>query len=130
MKNVNEILRYFDAKLIGSVLLYNAQLLSLDEINDVDINVKDYQVQKVRAYLNDNGFKETKPYYQQRGYEAFQGSLVFEKEGEKTIHLLVTKDLHNTFTIGELIGAKFTRQTISDLKQIATCVINKQKTKA
>lgn len=119
------LVRYFKCRIIGSFLFVQEGLLSSDTVNDIDINVVDHQISKVRTFLSDHGYIETKPAYQQRGYADFEGSKVFTKQGHLNIHLLPTNDLLNVYSLGELIAKKYDRGLIDDLKQLELVITSK-----
>lgn len=119
------IVKYFDAKIIGSVLLELQGILDYNLINDVDIAIDNDKLFNVRDYLEDKGFKETKRTYKQRGYADFIGSLIFEKENHLPIHLLLKPKEFVLKSISEIVKEKFERYSESDRKQLINILKNK-----
>lgn len=125
MDNIQtQICKYFNGRIIGSYMFVTQKLLTEDQVNDIDIMVSSVTVQNVRRFLNDNGYKETDPYRQERGYAPFDGSKVFIKDGFKPIHLLDTRETLTVFTIGELIASKYDRKSKSDIDQLQSVLKN------
>ena len=116
-----ELTRYFDCRLIGSALLY--PLLDMNLIQDIDIAV--VSASKIRQYLEDQGFKETKKPIFSKGYADIDGSLIFvNKEYDKPIHLSITVNTR-TYTIEELLCEKIKRGSKSDWFQVRYYITNK-----
>jgi hypothetical protein len=114
---LNRIQKFFGADLIGSFLLVPIGL-DVDLINDIDIAINEKDFFKVKTYLEDGGYKETKDSYTQRGYAAFIGSRIFVKENEYSVHLSFKYSNFTVKSIEEIIGEKFVRKTESDIKQL------------
>jgi hypothetical protein len=121
---VTRLKGYFNAKVVGSYIFVENNLLSIEDINDIDINVEPNIVNNVRLFLTNEGYKETQHPIRARGYEEIEGSLIFEKNEEKTIHLLPKKDLQ-VYSVSELIAKKFDRNEERDISQLIKVLQNK-----
>ena len=124
---VNEIARYFNATIIGSVLLKD--LINNDLINDVDISIDESKFWNVKTFLQDKGFKETNNSYKQRGYADFIGSKKFESKNNLPIHLCFKDKDFKIKTIPEILKEKLERYSDSDRLQILDLVTNNYKLK-
>lgn len=117
MDIIQKLKNYFNAQIVGSYIFVENGLLSIDDINDIDVNVKGDAENNVRRFLEDEGYNETSKPHQYRGYEQVPGSLMFSKEGKKLIHVLLQNDL-KVYSISELIAKKYERNQKSDLEQL------------
>ena len=119
------IVKYFNATIVGSVLFELNGLLDFNLVNDVDVAIDQDLLFNVRDYLEDKGFKETKRTYKQRGYADFIGSLIFEKENHLPIHLLLKPKEFVLKTVSEIVKEKFERYSESDRIQLLNILKNK-----
>ena len=119
------IVKYFNATIVGSVLFELNGLLDFNLVNDVDVAIDQDLLFNVRDYLEDKGFKETKRTYKQRGYADFIGSLIFQKANHLPIHLLLKPKEFALKTVSEIVKEKFERYSESDRKQLINILKNK-----
>jgi hypothetical protein len=126
MEILKKIINYFDAKVVGSYLLVQVNLLTINDINDIDLCIEPKLLNNVRNFLLDEGFVETSPPHQFRGYEQVEGSGLFTKEGQKSIHILTESNVE-VYTIPVLISKKFERSNVSDIEQLKKVIENKMK---
>lgn len=117
---VKEIQKYFKGRLIGSSLLIP---YGLDDslINDIDVLVytKSLRIEGIRSYLHDRGFLETDRPVDEKGYQFYQGSLVFEsKKYDKPIHLALTKQPPIIYSVGKIVSCKMDRANKTDIIQL------------
>jgi hypothetical protein len=114
-----KIRSYFKAHIIGSYLLYMAGLLDKEDLGDIDILTTENETSKIREFLLDEGYKETKEPYEEKGYERKEGSLIFTKTGFLNIHLQQQRvEKEQPFYIYELIAEKFKLGRPKDFEHI------------
>ena len=112
----NELVGYFGATIIGSVLL--EKMIGFELINDVDVAIDLSRLWNIKKFLEDKGFKETESSYQQPGYADTIGSLVFKREGHLPIHVSIKGKDFKLKTIPEIIKEKIDRYSATDRAQI------------
>lgn len=126
MKNTIDVVKklqdYFGVLIIGSYLLIE-EGLDNDLVSDIDISVfsKDPKIKNIRNFLKDNNFIETRSYDNPPGYQATQGSLIFNNsEYDKPIHISIIKEINNWYVmdIADIISSKYKRKSPSDIKQL------------
>lgn len=120
-KILTRLKSYFKAQIIGSFLLVREGLLDIDDINDIDVMITADMKDPVRAFLIDEGWTETEsPKTIKHDYDRdkhIEGSLIFQKEAEKDIHLCIASSM-NVWDTGKIIEHKFNRAQPSDIQQI------------
>ena len=112
-----KIVTFFESKLIGSVLLLDIGL-EKSLINDIDIAISERNLFKIKEYLQDNGYIETRASYKQAGYADTIGNLRFEKPLYIPIHLSLIDKNFKLYSTYEIIAKKFERKNKSDVKQL------------
>lgn len=124
---ISEVKRYFNAKIIGSYLLVDKELLEIEDINDIDIMVSSNFEKQLYNYLSDKGFKQTFTRGKQIGYE--KGSAIFEQKpnGDFTnndfkIDVVIGDEA--VFDVNTLLSEKMKRASKTDYKQILKIVSN------
>ena len=118
-KIAKDLVKYFDFKMIGSVLFYNDKILEYLDINDIDLacNSED-KLKKARLFLEDKGYKDIQ-HYTKDGYKNFYGeNLIFTKENCKPIHLLFDENFKKVYSLSELVGTKYGRKDKTQLLKI------------
>lgn len=125
---ISDMKRYFNAKIIGSYLLVEKELLDPEDINDIDIMVSVNFEKQLYNYLSDKGFKQTFTRGEQIGYE--KGNAIFEQipDGNftnKEFRIDVVVGEENIYNINVLLGRKMERGLDKDYRQILKIVSNK-----
>ncbi|QQO97289.1 hypothetical protein M1M30_gp184 [Maribacter phage Colly_1] len=116
-----KIERYFNANIIGSVLFVDADLLKYGEIHDIDILTKSASdAYPIRAYLNDEGWVETKRPQNSPTYARVEGSFVFTKDLHIPIHVNYQTGQNNivVLPIEQIVAEKFKRGSNYDIAQL------------
>lgn len=126
---VDQLKRYFGLKVIGSYLLVEANLLSEDDVNDIDLAVEKGSdlTDRVKRFLMDHGFDiEVVTKVENNSYKNVDVRYKFKSsEYDKIIDLNIFTRMPDIYTTGELIKAKFESGRTDDLKQLAMVIFNK-----
>jgi len=127
MKKLEEIIRgtnlYFGAEIYGSYILYRAELIDINQVNNLNLIVKSSNITGIRAYLVDQGFKEIIDETPSRGSASIKlvNTGVFKSEGMLDIKVSADDKL-NILGINGLLGKKIAGGTKSDLEVVKTAV--------
>lgn len=132
MKNsldiVAQLQRYFNAKVIGSQLFVSAGLLSSSETNDIDIAVvnKSDQKSSIHKFLTDQGFKYEDIMVSPDGYgQVLSRTKYTNEEYDKVIDLNYFDKMPETYSISQLVRAKFEQGRKHDLHQLFEVILKK-----
>ena len=127
---VNKLYDYFGAKPIGSYILFLNDLISFDDINDIDFIVSKNRSENLFKYLSDLGYTQSILKGSQIGYE--KGSVIYERlpqgDFKKSDSLnidIVIDDSMIIFKCPEIIKNKFERGTKRDFETLQK-IINKK----
>lgn len=126
---VDQLIRYFGAKVIGTQLLVDAQLLSEDDTNDIDIAaVKDFETTyRIHKFLIDLGFVDEDVLEKESIYSAtvVKRTKFSNPEYDKIIDVNYFKNNPTIYSIPELIKMKFERGSVDDIRQLSMAIFNK-----
>lgn len=126
---VGQLEKYFGAKIIGSYLFVEADLLKEEDVNDIDI-IADHSsasVNRMKVYLTDAGFtaEDVKTRDSIYSAEILVRTKWSNSEYDKVIDMNYFKALPTVYTIPELVQAKFKSGRADDLKQLAMVIFNR-----
>ena len=117
----NDLINYFNAKFIGSILFVEEGLLELKDVNDIDLLIDKKDLHNIYKYLIDNNFLINNNLKQIIYYEQFSKNIICTlSHKDLKIHLCVVDNLKNQsiFDIYTLISNKLKRGDEKDFKQI------------
>ncbi len=117
----NDLINYFNAKFIGSILFVEEGLLELKDVNDIDLLIDKKDLHNIYKYLIDNNFLINNNLKQIISYEQFSKNIICTlSHKDLKIHLCVVDNLKNQsiFDIYTLISNKLKRGDEKDFKQI------------
>lgn len=117
----NGLIDIFDCEIIGSYKLVKENLLDLEDINDIDIYIKDEKVFKnIMRYLKNNGYIQKKVIMNSGGYNKFFKEyiyLIFQKKDYFDIHLIPFEKGYK-FSKEEILSQKIRRFDKRDKKHL------------
>ena len=129
MDILKQLKEYFNVKLIGSYLFVEANLLSINDINDVDIALDESLKKNVEIYLKDKGFSMKLGMKRHEYGNATKDKMriIFSKKNEFNIDIVLQEDFSKfrVYSLSELVASKFKRGTKSDFIQLQKIIKNK-----
>lgn len=127
------LVRYFNCKFIGSILLYfYKNLLELGDINDIDLVCKEQNLENINNYLVDNGFKCNHNIKNIINYEQFKQNVIYSKNKEDlniNICFVNNNSKIEIYDIYTLIDKKLRRGNYNDFKQCLKAIFSLQEVK-
>lgn len=139
-KTAHDLVKYFNCYIIGSYLFCNDNgnaLLTIKDINDIDVAINGNLLYNIDSYLRDKGFKgleDAVDIKTIKNYETFRNNILYVHEDSNLkLHILyLTEVNYNNFnvkSIYEIIKDKLERGSIIDLKQCKIIINNMIKNK-
>lgn len=118
---------YFKVDIIGSYMLLLDGYIKEHQCNDIDLACDDSNIDGLREYLGDLGYKEDLGQGKQIGYDSERGSAIwkiihlgiFKKDGAKNIHVVIKDRDYKLLSIPELLSYKLKRGSKNDYLHIA-----------
>lgn len=120
---VKDLIRYFDAVVIGSQLFVDKGLLSEEDINDIDIAATGDE-KGMFKYLSDLGFTKTDLTTGAPYNKAIARTKWTHTDYDKVIDVNYFNHKPSVFKIPELVKAKFESGRVDDLKQLSMVMFN------
>lgn len=126
---IEQMIKYFNVKMVGSYVLYKNGLLKFSDINDLDLFVSRENRKNLDSFLEDNGYLQTKEKGKQIGYA--KGSCIYEVipkgdfKQKNFLNIDVIESSEAVWSVPVIIAEKYKRGTENDYKQLLLIISEK-----